>query len=385
MAAAMAAPLYQEAGIPAEVFSAGVSVYGPAPASRHAVNVMKSRNIDISAHASRPITPELAESAALILTMTCRHRDMLLDSFPHLADKTFCLGEFAGDGKSISPPQNSEPPSCKSGAIHLNIERKNVIHPPRSAERHTDIPDPYGGSFFDYDLCADMIEQFLINSIIKIREGYMTNDSAKMLHVTDHPLVQSKITMLRNIETGNKEFRELVGEIATLIGYEATRDIPLADIEVETPIQRTGGKICARKFGIVPILRAGLGMVEGLSHLLPTAKIGHIGLYRDPESLQPVEYYCKLPPDCAEREMYLLDPMLATGGTASAAIGYLKDRGVKRIKLLCLIAAPEGVQKLWEEHPDVRIYTAAYDECLNSHGYIVPGLGDAGDRLFGTK
>lgn len=205
------------------------------------------------------------------------------------------------------------------------------------------------------------------------------------LHVTEHPLVQSKITMLRNKETGNKEFRELVGEIATLICYEATRDIPLLDTEVDTPICRTRGHVSERKFGIVPILRAGLGMTEGVSRLLPTAKIGHIGLYRDPESLQPVEYYCKLPADCEERDIFLLDPMLATGGTASAAIGYLKERGVKQIKLLCLIAAPEGVRHLHGMHPEVDIYTAAYDEYLNDHGYIVPGLGDAGDRLFGTK
>lgn len=205
------------------------------------------------------------------------------------------------------------------------------------------------------------------------------------LHVTDHPLVQSKIAMLRSVDTGNKEFRELVEEIATLICYEATRDIPLCDVEVETPVCRTMAKMCERKFGIVPILRAGLGMTEGISHLLPTAKIGHIGLYRDPESLQPVEYYCKLPPDCEEREILLLDPMLATGGTAVAAIHYLKEKGVKRIKLLCLIAAPEGVARIHESHPDVDIFTAAYDERLNDHGYIVPGLGDAGDRLFGTK
>ncbi|MDR1664411.1 MAG: uracil phosphoribosyltransferase [Clostridiales bacterium] len=205
------------------------------------------------------------------------------------------------------------------------------------------------------------------------------------LHVTKHALVQSKITMLRNKDTGNKEFRELAGEIATLICYEATRDLPLVDVEVETPIQKTTGRICEKKFGIVPILRAGLGMVEGILALLPTAKVGHIGLYRDPESLQPVEYYCKLPPDSDEREILLLDPMLATGGTAAAAIGYLKDRGVKQIKLLCLIAAPEGVARLHKHHPDVDIYTAAYDERLNEHGYIIPGLGDAGDRLFGTK
>ncbi len=208
---------------------------------------------------------------------------------------------------------------------------------------------------------------------------------AKLI-VVEHPLVQSKITMLRNIETGSKEFRELVQEIGMLICYEATRNTPLIDVEVETPIGKTMGKMIAGKqFGLVPILRAGIGMVDGLLKLMPTAKVGHIGMYRDPETLLPVEYYCKLPVDAEQREIILLDPMLATGGTASAAIRFLKDRGVKNIKLLCLIVSPEGVAKVHKEHPDVDIYTAAKDEGLNDHGYIIPGLGDAGDRLFGTK
>jgi uracil phosphoribosyltransferase len=210
-------------------------------------------------------------------------------------------------------------------------------------------------------------------------------DGMSNLKLAEHPLVRSKLTMLRELNTGNKEFRELTKEIATLICYEATRDIPLSETEVETPVGTAKGYVCERKIGLVPILRAGIGMVEGIALLLPTAKIGHIGIYRDPESLNPVEYYCKLPEDCAEREIFLLDPMLATGGTASAAAGYLEDHGVKRIKLRCLIAAPEGIKKFGANHPDVEIYAGAVDERLNGHGYIVPGLGDAGDRLFGTK
>lgn len=203
--------------------------------------------------------------------------------------------------------------------------------------------------------------------------------------IVEHPLVRNKISMLRSVHTGNKEFRELVDEIATLICYEATRDVQLISAEIETPLGVTTDMITERKFGIVPILRAGIGMVGGILQFIPTAKVGHIGLYRDPETLQPVEYYCKLPIDSEDREIFLTDPMLATGGTASAAINFLKARGVTNIKLLCLITSPEGVSKIQSEHPDVDIYTAAHDSGLNEHGYIVPGLGDAGDRLFGTK
>jgi len=207
----------------------------------------------------------------------------------------------------------------------------------------------------------------------------------KRLHVTSHPLVYSKMAMLRNKDTGSKDFRELVGEIATLITYEATKDVPLVPIEVETPVGKAEFKHCDQKFGIVPILRAGLGMVEGVSNLLPTAKIGHIGLYRDPETLQPVDYFTKLPKDINEREILLLDPMLATGRTAERGIQLLKDAGAKRVKLLCLVVVSEGVTEVLKNHPDVDIYTAAFDQILNDHSYIVPGLGDAGDRLFGTK
>lgn len=202
----------------------------------------------------------------------------------------------------------------------------------------------------------------------------------------DHPLVQHKISMLRKKTTGTNEFRTLVEEIATLMGYEALRDLPLEDVEVETPIETCMTSMLAgKKLAIVPILRAGLGMVNGVLSLVPSAKIGHIGLYRDPKTLEPVEYYCKLPADSEEREVFVVDPMLATGGSATAAIQMLKDKGVKHIHFMCIIAAPEGVKKMQECHPDVDMYIGALDEQLNSHGYIVPGLGDAGDRIFGTK
>jgi len=204
--------------------------------------------------------------------------------------------------------------------------------------------------------------------------------------VMDHPLIQHKISLLRDKNTQTKEFRELVSEISMLMGYEVTRNMPLKEVEIETPVGVARTKVISgKKMGIVPILRAGLGMVDGMLKLLPMAKVGHIGLYRDPETLQPVEYYCKLPCDIAEREIVVLDPMLATGGSASAAIKYLKERGVTSIKLMCLIASLDGIKEINDEHPDVLIYCAAVDDKLNEHGYIIPGLGDAGDRLFGTK
>lgn len=202
----------------------------------------------------------------------------------------------------------------------------------------------------------------------------------------NHPLIQHKITMLRNKETGTKEFREVATEIAMLMAYEVTRDFPLMDIEIETPICKTMSKVIAgKKVVIVPILRAGLGMVDGFMQLIPSAKIGHVGLYRDPETLQPVEYYCKMPPELEQREIIVVDPMLATGGSAIAAIQFVKDRGARNIKFACLISCPEGIEALKEAHPDVDIYVAVVDEKLNDHAYIIPGLGDAGDRLFGTK
>ncbi len=208
----------------------------------------------------------------------------------------------------------------------------------------------------------------------------------KNVTVMEHPLIQHKLTLLRDKNTGVKEFRELVEELALLMGYEVTRNLTVEDTEVETPICSTKSKVIAgKKLGIVPILRAGLGMVDGMLRLIPAAKVGHIGLYRNPETLKPVEYYCKLPSDVAERDLIVLDPMLATGGSAVAAITFLKERGAKSIKLVNLIAAPEGIKTVVEAHPDVEIYVAAVDERLNDHGYIVPGLGDAGDRLFGTK
>ena len=205
------------------------------------------------------------------------------------------------------------------------------------------------------------------------------------LHVFDHPLITHKLSIMRNKKTGSKDFRELLNEIAMLMGYELTRDLPLEDVTIETPIQKMKAKmISGKKLAIVPILRAGLGMVDGLQSLVPVAKVGHIGLYRDPETHKPVEYYCKLPHDIEERIVILVDPMLATGGSASDALTMLKARGCKSIRFMCLVAAPEGVKKVQEDHPDVDIYTAALDECLNDHAYIVPGLGDAGDRIFGT-
>jgi uracil phosphoribosyltransferase len=205
------------------------------------------------------------------------------------------------------------------------------------------------------------------------------------LHVIDHPLIVHKLSIMRNKRTGSKDFRELLNEIAMLMGYELTRDLPLEDIEIETPIcKMTAKTVSGKKLAIVPILRAGLGMVDGLQSLVPVAKVGHIGLYRDPETHQPVEYYCKLPCDIEDRIVILVDPMLATGGSAADALTMLKERGCKHIRFMCLVAAPEGVAKVQQAHPDVDIYTAALDECLNDHAYIVPGLGDAGDRIFGT-
>lgn len=204
--------------------------------------------------------------------------------------------------------------------------------------------------------------------------------------VLDHPLIQHKLAYIRDENTGSKEFRELVEEVAMLMAYEVTRDFPRQEIEIKTPVGPARAYLIAgRKVGLVPILRAGLGMVSGMLKLIPAAKVGHIGLYRDPETLKPVEYYCKLPPDVSERDLIVLDPMLATGGSAVAAIGFLKEKGAKNIKLVCLISAPEGIEAVQKVHPDVDIFTAAVDSHLNDHGYIVPGLGDAGDRLFGTK
>ena len=204
--------------------------------------------------------------------------------------------------------------------------------------------------------------------------------------IVEHPLLQHKISLLRNKQTGTKEFRDLVGEIATLLCYEATRDLPLEEVEIETPITMAKTKVLAgRKLALVPILRAGMGMLDGMLTLLPAAKVGHIGLYRNEETLEPVEYYCKLPSDIAERDVIVLDPMLATGGSARDAITQIKKRGARSIKFIGIIAAPEGLKALHEAHPDVDIYVAALDEKLNEKGYIVPGLGDAGDRIFGTK
>ena len=206
------------------------------------------------------------------------------------------------------------------------------------------------------------------------------------VHLLDHPLLQHKLSILRDENTSVKDFREIVSEVATLMCYEATRDLPLKEVEVQTPVAKAvTHQISGKKLAIVPILRAGLGMVDGILTLIPGAKVGHIGLFRDPETLETVKYYCKMPTDIAQRDVIVLDPMLATGGSASAAITFLKEYGVSHIKLMNILAAPEGVARVRADHPDVEIYIAALDEKLNDHGYIVPGLGDAGDRIFGTK
>lgn len=204
--------------------------------------------------------------------------------------------------------------------------------------------------------------------------------------VIDHPLIQHKLTIMRMKETGTKDFRQLLGEIAMLMTYEVTRDFPLKEIDIETPVCKCKANVLAadKKVGVVPILRAGLGLLDGVVAMMPNAKVGHIGLYRDPETLKPVEYYCKMPSDIAERTLIVVDPMLATGGSASAALTMLKEKGAKKMVLMCLVAAPEGIKVINEDHPDVPVYVAAVDEKLNDHGYIVPGLGDAGDRIFGT-
>jgi uracil phosphoribosyltransferase len=211
------------------------------------------------------------------------------------------------------------------------------------------------------------------------------NSMSKVV-IMEHPLIKHKIGLIRRKETGTKDFRETISEIAMLICYEATRDLKLSDVEIETPIcKATVQELKGKKMAVVPILRAGLGMVDGMLTLIPAAKVGHIGLYRDPETLKPVEYYCKLPADCSEREVFVVDPMLATGGSSVAAIQMLKDKGCKNIHFMCIIAAPEGIEAMKAAHPDVDMYIGALDEKLNEHGYIVPGLGDAGDRIFGTK
>jgi len=206
------------------------------------------------------------------------------------------------------------------------------------------------------------------------------------VNLTNHPLIHHKVSLMRNVVTSSKEFRELVNEVSMLMCYEVTRDLPLMEVEIDTPMGKTKTKVISgKKLAVVPILRAGLGMVDGIVNLIPSIKVGHIGLYRDPESLNPVEYYCKLPSDIAQRDVLLLDPMVATGGTSSAAIQFLKNYGVKNIKLMSIIAVPDSIKKINEEHPDVEIYAAAIDEKLDENGYILPGLGDMGDRIFGTK
>jgi len=353
MAEAIARDFFAREGLSIQVLSAGVSAFNQQPASQHAITAMEADGLDLYAHQSQNVTSQMLHDASLVLALTRGHKQMLLSIVPSAKKKIYTLGEYAGTRQ--------------------------------------DVDDPFGQDLITYLACAAQIRGLLEKCLTKIRkdmEGTMTNLQdvvEKRLHITEHPLIKSKMTMLRDKNTGNKEFRELVDEIAGLISYEATRDVKVVRREVETPVGRAEGWHCEQKFGLVPILRAGLGMVNGILNLLPTAKIGHIGLYRNPETLQPVEYYAKLPPECDEREILLLDPMLATGRTAERAIMYLKEAGAKRIKLICLVAVREGVECVLSAHSDVDIYAAAYDELLNDHGYIVPGLGDAGDRLFGTR
>ena len=211
-------------------------------------------------------------------------------------------------------------------------------------------------------------------------------NSMSKVQVMEHPLIQHKISYIRREDVGSRDFRAVVGEIAALMCYEATWDLKLKDVQIKTPIcEMTGKELSGKKMAVVPILRAGIGMVDGILNMIPAAKVGHIGLYRDPETFEPVEYYCKLPADCDEREVFVVDPMLATGGSSVAAIRMLKEKGVKNIRFMCIIAAPEGVERMTKEHPDVDLYIGALDDHLNDQKYIVPGLGDAGDRIFGTK
>ncbi|MDD2207037.1 MAG: uracil phosphoribosyltransferase [Aminobacterium sp.] len=253
-----------------------------------------------------------------------------------------------------------------------------------SEKQAFDIADTWLETEFEGDRHEKRIEKIrrFENKLVPSR----SHEGEGRIVIFDHPLVQHKVSIIRNKNTSVKEFRELVQEIAGLMVYEITRDLPLVKVEVETPIEKTiGYTLEGKKLAIVPVLRAGLGMVDGILQIIPNAKVGHIGLYRDPETLEPVEYYCKLPNDIDDRDIFILDPMLATGGSATAAISLVKAKGARKVSLVCLIAAPEGVEKVHSTHPDVDVYAAALDDHLNDHGYIVPGLGDAGDRLFGTK
>ena len=306
---------------PVEIGARGMIVLFPEPLNQKAEAVMISNGINLEGYMSAQLTEEDFTEDTLVLVMEHAQLEKVLEKYER------------------ANPEN----------VYVLTELVGD---------ELEILDPYGGSLQAYGLC----------------------------YVMDHPLIQHKIGIIRREETGSKDFRTLVSEIAMLMCYEATRDLKLADVEIDTPICKTTVKeLKGKKLAVVPILRAGLGMVDGMLAMIPAAKVGHIGLYRDPETLEPVEYYCKLPADCANREVFVVDPMLATGGSSSAAIQMLKDKGVKNIRLMCIIAAPEGVKKMQEDHPDVDVYIGALDDHLNEHGYIVPGLGDAGDRIFGTK
>ena len=336
---------------PVEIGARGMIVLFPEPLNQKAEAVMISNGINLEGYMSAQLTEEDFTEDTLVLVMEHVQLEKVLEKYERAnPENVYVLTELVGD--------------------------------------ELEILDPYGGSLQAYGLCYETMRKTIKKLVTLLNEESNEGGKIKMgkIVVMDHPLIQHKIGIIRREETGSKDFRTLVSEIAMLMCYEATRDLKLADVEIDTPICKTTVKeLKGKKLAVVPILRAGLGMVDGMLAMIPAAKVGHIGLYRDPETLEPVEYYCKLPADCANREVFVVDPMLATGGSSSAAIQMLKDKGVKNIRLMCIIAAPEGVKKMQEDHPDVDVYIGALDDHLNEHGYIVPGLGDAGDRIFGTK
>ena len=331
---------------PVTIECRGLVVLFPEPLNQKAEAVMISNGINWENFTSTQLEDEDFTDDTLVLTMEHSQLEKIFEKYPSAREENvYVLTELVGD--------------------------------------ELEILDPYGGSLQSYGLCYETMRKSI--KISKTFKRRRIKNMSKVV-VMDHPLIQHKIGIMRRTDTGSKDFRTLVSEVAMLECYEATRDLKLTDVEIDTPIcHATVKELKGKKLAVVPILRAGLGMVDGMLAMIPAAKVGHIGLYRDPETLEPVEYYCKLPDDCANREVFVVDPMLATGGSSAAAIQMLKDKGVKNIHLMVIIAAPEGVKKMQEAHPDVDIYIGALDDHLNEHGYIVPGLGDAGDRIFGTK
>lgn len=333
---------------PLEILSRGLVVQFQEPMNQKAEAVLISNGINMENYVSQQLTEEDLTEDALVITMEEIHRERILEQFENaIPENIQVLTKYVGD--------------------------------------ELEILDPYGGALPAYGLCYETLRKSIKKLVKNLTKKKEHKFMGKVV-VMDHPLIQHKIGLMRRTETGSKDFRTLAGEVAMFECYEATRDLELQDVEIETPICKTTVKeLKGKKLAVVPILRAGLGMVDGMLEMIPAAKVGHIGLYRDPETAKPVEYYCKLPADCANREVFVVDPMLATGGSAIAAIQMLKDKGVKSIRFMCIIAAPEGVKALTDAHPDVDLYIGALDDHLNEHKYIVPGLGDAGDRIFGTK